>query len=131
MSAVLLDTHAWIWSLMAPSRLGGAAEAAIAAADSVFVSPISMYELTRKAKLGGWPEILPHLDELVAETETLTVPFTRETAARAALLDWRHRDPFDRFIAATAIELRCPLVSKDAEFDSLNSEADWPGRVWS
>ena len=131
MSAVLLDTHAWIWSLMAPLRLGGAAEAAIAGADAVFVSPISMYELTRKAKLGGWPEIIPHLDELVAEAETLTTPFTREIAARATLLDWRHRDPFDRFIAATAIKLRYPLVSKDAAFDSLSSETGWLGRVWS
>lgn len=116
---------------MAPSRLGGAAKAAIAAADSVFVSPISVYEITRKAELGGWPEIVPHLDELVAETETLTAPFNREIAARTALLDWRHRDPFDRFIAATAIELRYPLVSKDAEFDSFNSEISWRGRVWS
>ena len=116
---------------MAPRRLGGAAEAAIAAADSVVVSPISVYEVTRKAKLGGWPEIFPHLDKLVAETETLTAPFTRAIAARAALLAWRHRDPFDRLIAATAIELRYPLVSKDAEFDSLGGETDWPGRVWS
>lgn len=116
---------------MAPRRLGGAAEAAIAAADSVIVSPISVYEVTRKARLGGWPEILPHLDELVAETETLSAPFNRAIAARAALLAWRRRDPFDRFIAATAIELRYPLVSKDTEFDSLQGEADWPGRVWS
>ncbi len=115
---------------MAPSRLGRAAKTTIAAADSVFVSPISMYELTRKAKLGGWPEILPHLDEIAAETETLKAPFTRNTAARAALLDWRHRDPFDRFIAASAIELACPLVSKDTAFDLLHSEIDWPGRVW-
>ena len=131
MSAVLLDTHTWIWSLMAPSRLGGAARTAIGAADSVFFSSISVYETTRKAKLGGWPEIVPHLDQLIAENETLTAPFTRKIAARAALLDWRHRDPFDRFIAATAIELRYLLVSKDTEFDSLNSEPDWPGRGWS
>jgi len=130
LSAILLDTHAWIWSLMAPARLGGAAEAAITAADSVFISPVSAYEVARKAELGGWPEIVPHLDKLLEETETLTAPFTREIAARAASLAWRHRDPFGRFIAATAISLRYPLVSRDREFDSLNSETDWPGRVW-
>jgi len=131
LSAVLLDKHARVWSLMAPSRLGKAAKAAVATADSVFVSPISVYELTRKAKLGGWPEIVPHLDALVAEIETLTAPFNRQIAARAAFLDWRHRDPFDRFLAATAIEMRCPLASKDAEFDLLDDETNWPGRVWS
>lgn len=116
---------------MAPSRLGRAAEAAIAAADSVFVSPISVYEVSRKATLGGWPEIVPHLDELVAETETVSATLTRAMAARAAALDWRHRDPFDRLIAATAMELRYPLVSKDGEFDALNGMAGWSGRVWS
>ena len=96
----------------------------------MFVSPVSMYEVARKAKIGGWPEIIPNLNELLGETETLTAPFTRGMAARAALLNWSHRDPFDRFIAATAIELQHPLVSKDAEFDSLSSDSGWIGRVW-
>ena len=61
----------------------------------------------------------------------MTAPFTREIAARAGTLDWSHRDPFDRLIAATAIELRFPPVSKDIEFDTLDSIPGWPGRVWS
>ena len=130
MSVVLLDTHAWIWSLMEPARLGGAAKAVIVEADSVLVSPISVYEVTRKAHLGRWPEIIPHLGDLVGETQTVAAPFTRAIAARAGIMDWAHRDPFDRLIAATAIELRYPLISKDIEFDALDGTPGWLGRVW-
>ena len=106
-------------------------KSAIEEADAVAVSPISVYEVSRKARLGGWPEVVGHLDELVAESQTVSAPFTRGIAARAGTLDWRHRDPFDRLIAATAIELRYPLVSKDVEFDALDGMPGWRGRVWS
>ena len=131
MSAVLLDTHAWIWGLMDSSRLGGGAKTTILEADAVHVSPISVYEIVRKARLGKWPEIVPHIDVLLSETETVSAPFTRAVAARAGTLDWTHRDPFDRFIAATAIEMGWVLISKDAEFDALDGTRGWRGRVWS
>ena len=131
MSAVLLDTHVWIWSLLDSRRLGDSVKSAIVEADSVHVSPISIYEVVRKARLGKWPEIAPHIGALVAERQTLSAPFTRAIAARAGILDWPHRDPFDRLIAATAIELGYPLVSKDVEFDALDGVRGWQGRIWS
>ena len=115
---------------MDSARLGSAAKAAISRADTVQVSPISVYEVVRKARLGKWPEIVPHIDALVAEGQTLTAPFSRAIAARAGVLDWRHRDPFDRLIASTAIELGCALVSKDAEFDGLDGTPGWLERIW-
>ena len=131
MSAVLLDTHTWIWGLMDPTRLGGGAKTAILDADAVHVSPISVYEVVRKARLGKWPEIAPHIDALLAETQTVSAPFTRAVAAQAGTLRWTHRDPFDRLIAATAIEMGWTLISKDAEFDALDGTRGWRGRVWS
>ena len=130
-SAVLLDTHAWIWSLMDSTRLGPAAKAAILDADAVHISPISVYEVVRKAGLGKWPGIVPHIDALLTEKQTLSAPFTRLIAARAGVLDRTHRDPFDRLIAATAIESGWTLISKDAEFDALDGTRGWRGRVWS
>ena len=116
---------------MEPGRLTGAAKAAVLDADVVYVSPISVYEVTRKVRLGKWPDMAPHVDALVTETETLSAPFTRAIAARAGMLGWAHRDPFDRLIAASSIELRCALISKDAEFDALEGTRGWPGRIWS
>ena len=48
---------------------------------------------------------MPHIDALLTETQSVSAPFTRAVAARAEALDWTHRDPFDRFIAATAIKM--------------------------
>ena len=131
MSAVLLDTHAWIWSLMDSARLGGGAKTAILDADAVHVSPVSVYEVVRKAHLGKWPDIVPHVDALLNEGQTVSAPFTRAVAARAGALDWAHRDPFDRLIAATAIEMGWALISRDSEFDALDGARGWRGRVWS
>ena len=131
MSAVLLDTHAWIWGLMDSRRLGGAVKTADLDADAVHVSPISAYEIVRKARLGKWPAIVPHIDALLNEKQTLSAPFTRAVAVRAGGLDWTHRDPFDRLIAATAIEMGWALISKDDEFDALDGTPGWRGRVWS
>ena len=131
MTRVLLDTHAWVWSLVAPDRLTATAKAAILRADSVHVSPVSLYEVAWKVRLGKWPQVRPHLDAFETETETRTASLTRAAAARAGLLDWTHRDPFDRLIAATAIELRCSLVSKDAAFDALDKTTGWIGRIWT
>ena len=116
---------------MDPSRLRDSVKAAILGANSVHVSPISVYEVVREAQLGKWPEIVPHLDALLADGQTLTAPLTRAIAARAGTLEWPHRDPFDRLIAATAIELSYVLVSKDSAFDALDGTAGWQGRLWS
>lgn len=40
------------------------------------------------------------------------------------------RDPFDRMIAATAIEWACQLISKNGAFDQLNDYPGWCERVW-
>ena len=130
LSAVLLDTHAWVWGLMDPRRLGESARATVEQSDLVYVSPISVYEVTQKVRLGRWPEITPHIEVLVADEQALSAPLTRQIAARAGLLDWAHRDPFDRLIAATAIEVGCRLVSKDEEFDELRQTPGWSGRIW-
>lgn len=133
MSAVLLDTHTFVWTLYASSELGPAARDRIQAAREVYVPPCSFHEITMKHRAGKWP--LPDAD-LRALPQALTrqggfvAPYTAAMAMLAGTLDWAHRDPFDRMIAATAMELGCPLVSKDAVFDDLDSMAGWPGRVW-
>ncbi len=46
--AVLLDTHAWAWSIKLDSRLSRTAVTAIADAEGVYVSAISVYEIGRR-----------------------------------------------------------------------------------
>jgi len=37
----------------------------------------------------------------------------------AGTMEWPHRDPFDRFLAASALRRRIPIVSADAVFDQV------------
>lgn len=48
----------------------------------------------------------------------------------AAMMDWTHRDPFDRFLAATAMQNGIPLISADAIFDNLVGNQLWIARFW-
>lgn len=129
MSAVLLDTHAWAWSFADSGKLTAAARAAIEAAEAVLVSPISFFEIGQKVRLGKWPEMEGHAGDLVEILRGqggLSAPLGPDVCLSAALLNWSHRDPFDRLLAATAQAVAVPLISADTVFDDL------PGisRVW-
>ena len=122
MTAVLLDTHAWVWSFAKDRLLSGAARAAIEAADAVLVSPITFFEIGQKVRIGKWPEMQPHVETLpriLTDQGGLAAPLTPQVCLRAALWSWDHRDPFDRLIAATAVEAGLTLVSADQAFGAL------------
>jgi PIN domain nuclease of toxin-antitoxin system len=127
LSAVLLDTHVWAWSLTGDNRLTGKAVAAINAADRVMVSPISFFEIARKVRLGKWPEMeafIETLPALLQEQGGTIADLDAEFCAAAGMMAWLHRDPFDRLLAATALRRAIPLVSADTVFDGLAP------RVW-
>lgn len=129
MVAVLLDTHALAWSLARDAKLSLRARRAISAADAVGVSPISIYEIGQKVRLGKWPAMVrfsQDMPEMLEKQGAVIAPFTEDIALLAGLLDWTHRDPFDRMLAATALEFGMDLISADNSFDEV---ADLR-RVW-
>jgi PIN domain nuclease of toxin-antitoxin system len=133
LSHILLDTHAWAWSIWQDPRLSMDAIAAIRSAQSVAISTISVYEIGQKMRLGKWPEMIPafaHLEAIATRQGAVFVPVTLDISEKASTLKWPHRDPFDRLIAATAMVTGTMLISADAEFDGLHPEPDWPGRIW-
>lgn len=122
MAAILLDTHAWVWSFAADAQLSPRARAAIAKADAVYVSPISFFEIGQKVRLGKWPEMAPHapnLATILRDQGGHTAPLTPEICLHASLHDWDHRDPFDRLIAATAEITGMTLISADPAFRTV------------
>lgn len=101
--------------------------------ESTHVSVVSIYEIAQKVRLGKWPEMeaaAGSLASLLVEQGYVGVDVTGAISQMAGLLEWDHRDPFDRMIAATAIQLQTPLISADEAFDALSDRKDWPGRVW-
>lgn len=120
MKGVLLDTHAWAWSLDTETRLTSEARRAIEAAIAVYVSPISFYEIGQKVRLGKWPQMQPfveRLPQLLEEQGGRIAALTPAVALKGATMDWSHRDPFDRIVAATAEHYDLPLISANTAFD--------------
>ena len=127
MTALLLDTHTWVWTFWADRRLSGTVTDAIVQSDSVFVSPVSFFEISQKFRLGKWPEIAPFFDRLSAILEDQggsIAALDQEAAKTAGMLKMSTRDPFDRLLAATALHHKMPIASVDPVFDGVVT------RIW-
>jgi PIN domain nuclease of toxin-antitoxin system len=132
MTSYLLDTHVWAWSLLSATTTPNMAQM-LSTADALQVSAISLYEIRQKIRLGKRAEMERHssvLIDLLDRQGVTSIPVDADIGQLAGALDWQHRDPFDRLIAATAIHTELPLVSADEVFDQLASRKDWTGRVW-
>jgi PIN domain nuclease of toxin-antitoxin system len=117
---VLLDTHSWIWLVGDDPRLGKPARREIlkhAHSDTLFVSPISLWEIALKSSRGKLDLDLPlrtWIQRAVALTGIHLVPITAEIACTCAEFpaDF-HGDPADRLIAATARAEGFTLLTHD------------------
>jgi PIN domain nuclease of toxin-antitoxin system len=119
MKAVLLDTHAWA-STLSGTGLSTAALETLARAETIYVSPISFFEIAQKVRSGEWPQMEPYIHQLAAVLEQqggTVAALEPSICVDAAMMDWDHYDAFDRLIAATAKYYALPLVSADPVFD--------------
>jgi len=116
---LLLDTHIWIWSLLAPDRLSGEVHAALTGQDhELWLSAISVWEslvLIRKGRLrvtsaNGQAWVTEALNRSPVREAALSF----EIARISEQLPFVHQDPADRFIAATAYALDATLITADA-----------------
>jgi PIN domain nuclease of toxin-antitoxin system len=122
-SVYLLDTHVLIWLVNRQRRIPTATRALLAdEANALLVSAVTAMEITTKYRLGKMPEAEPFvrdwsgaLDRLMA-TE---VPLTPAQGFAAGGLAWPHGDPFDRMLAAQAMNLKVPFVSGDKVMSTL------------
>ncbi len=125
---VVLDTSALLfWTLDRP-RLSEAAATAIADADRVLVSAISIWEIgikVSKGKLSIPISVREYAQQLQLVDRVEVVPVDAETWLTNLELQWEHRDPADRSIVATAQLLSCPLVTSDTTI-----RAFYPRSVW-
>lgn len=119
--ALLLDTHIALWLESGSERLALSTRSLIedcwAAGGTVCLSAVSVWEIAMLADAGRIEIDFPverwvanFLDDLGVRS----VPLVHRAAARAyQLYDFDQRDPADRLLIATAIELACPLVTYD------------------
>lgn len=115
--SVLLDTHVLYWWMTASNRILEAHRLLINDPDEiVYVSAVTAWEMSIKAKLGKWPGagiLLPTLEEAILAEGFETLDITFAQAKFAGSLDLIHKDPFDRLIAAQSILLDIPVATLD------------------
>lgn len=105
MSAYLLDTHVVLWLATDPHRVPKALRDMLTAADDVFVSAASTYEIAQKARLGRLPHggrVLTRWQALLSSMFAKELALTGSHMRTAGELAWDHRDPFDRMLVAQA-----------------------------
>ena len=128
MSGLLLDTNAFAMTLTDDPRLAATARDRISTTVRAVLSAISFYEIGQKVRLGKWPEMAPHVAGLAERARTdgfEVLPLSPAAALAASVMEWDHRDPFDRMIATVSIQEKLPLVSSDAVFDELRISRIW------
>lgn len=125
---ILLDTSALLYWANRPEQLSSAAFAAIENADRILISSISLWEIGIKARKGKLtlPTPLRQFAAAVESTERVRLlPVHTEIWLRTVELDWRHRDPADRVIVATAQVHNCPLVTSDRTIRAFYQSTIW------
>ena len=128
MTSLLLDTHALLWVLVDPERVPAATLATVRAPETtVYVSAASAWEIATKHRLGkleGAAAVVSGYREHLARLRAEELAITGHHALTAGTLQWSHRDPFDRVIAAQAVLESLPVVTSDAalvEFPAIRT----------
>lgn len=120
---LLLDTHIWIWSVLKPRELSRRIrQELVDPRNEVWLSPVSTWEaLILHAKKRVWLSEDPLAWVTQAASFGREAPLTHEIARAAHRLPFDHRDPADRFLAATAATLGLTLVTADQRLLGLGT----------
>jgi PIN domain nuclease of toxin-antitoxin system len=127
---LLLDTHIWVWTVLQRDRLSRrVAQELLSEDNELWLSPVSTWEALMLVAKG---RIQLHEDPAVwiprATAKMREAPLTHEIALAAQQLAWMHRDPADRFLAATAQVLGLTLVTADERLLGLKDIATLANR---
>jgi PIN domain nuclease of toxin-antitoxin system len=91
--------------------------------NDILVSAASIYEISLKVRLGKLPEAVDFESDLIANIENrlgfTVLPLEPESMMRAARFEDKHGDPFDRMLAAQAIQHHLPVLSTDLKLDAF------------
>jgi PIN domain nuclease of toxin-antitoxin system len=88
---------------------------AIRAAEQVYVSAATGWEIAIKASLGRL-STRRRVADCVAESGFEELPVRLAHTADVQDLPWHHKDPFDRLLIAQALAERLTLVTRDRVF---------------
>jgi PIN domain nuclease of toxin-antitoxin system len=124
----LLDSHTLLWALESPGKLSGEVRRIVEdPASKLLLSIATPWELAIKTNSGKLDagKILEKFDQLASSGGYAVLETCVSHVISAGTLPPHHRDPFDRLLAAQALDLRVPLLSRDKIFDLYGVKRIW------
>ena len=126
---VLLDTHAFLWSITGDDRLSKTAEEIFLDPDNnLFFSAASFWEICIKMNLGklslkrGW---FKTIQEEMRTNAVQWLPVEMQHFFELTKLPFHHRDPFDRMLVAQAMVEDLQHVSRDSRLSAYKIKRIW------
>lgn len=126
---VLLDTHAFLWSITGDDRLSKTAEEIFLDPDNnLFFSAASFWEICIKMSLGklslksGW---FKTIQEEMRINAVQWLPVEMQHCLELTKLPFHHRDPFDRMLIAQAMAEGLQFLSRDGRLSAYEIKRVW------
>lgn len=96
----------------------------------IFVSPITVWEVSRKVALGKLERPTPsgfrgNLSEYLRQVGYRMLPMTWDACEQASALPTHHKDPMDRMLIAAALDRGLTVVTDDAVFARYGVATIW------
>jgi len=126
----LLDTHVCIWAIGAKERLSPKVREIIQYGDNeIVVSQVTFFEIAIKLKIGKLPDFestVAQFINAVSSSGFRILPVKDEHLMAYTLFDFHgeHRDPFDRYLIATAQLEKMIMISKDEKFKLYTNQVE-------
>ena len=125
----LLDTCTFLWHSQQPSMLTTAAVVALNDPSSeLYLSDVSVWEITMKHSIGKLP--LPDIPrvwipEKLSYHQVQSLRLNQHAIYLSGELPRVHPDPFDRLLAAQAMESGMTILSPDTPLSLLGASRLW------
>jgi PIN domain nuclease of toxin-antitoxin system len=124
----LLDTHTFLWILRSPRMLPASVQSICKdRSANLVVSIVTPWEMAIKTAIGKVDAayVLDNFEACLTQGGYSLLETTARHVIRAGRLTSHHRDPFDRLLAAQALDLKIPLISRDRIFDLYGVKRIW------
>jgi len=113
---IILDTHIFLWSLSSPSKINERKRVELeTAANTVYVSSVSIIEMMIKSSIGKLPIDFDPVD-MAEQSGFDLLDFSGRDALPLKDMPFHHKDPFDRMLIAQSISRNYSIMTDDAKF---------------
>jgi PIN domain nuclease of toxin-antitoxin system len=113
----LLDTHIWLWAATEPHKLTSEVHRLLNSPETDrFLSPISLWELSvlvQKKRFALKEDFAVWVQRSISDLNLKETSLSWKVAYEMRYILPNHKDPADRFLAATAVAYDLTLVTGD------------------